>query len=241
MTGEPRIPVDLAEGAARDLVVNDCRATLHGLLLTDFAGTWISHPEATRAAHNKLVQLRTAVRAGMRVPRTIVSQDPDRVRRFCADVGGRVIVKPVSGAQATPVMTGLVTPELLVDDDIRISPAIYQECISGSRHLRVCCFGSELHCALLESDSLDWRYPLDAEVSPFTLDTTTARRVHQVVRSLGLRMGIIDMKLGPDKEPIWFEINPQGQFLFLEGMCEEMPLSRFFCDFLLRESTSAAR
>ena len=38
-----------------------------------------------------------------------------------------------------------------------------------------------------------------------------------MVRALGLRMGILDLKLGPDGELVWLEINPQGQFTFLEG------------------------
>ncbi|MGH2617952.1 MAG: ATP-grasp domain-containing protein, partial [Thermomicrobiales bacterium] len=103
LTGEPRIPVTLPDGA-HDLVVNDCRAALLGMLMTDFVGTWISHPEATRTAQNKLLQLKTAQQMGLRIPRTLVSQDPDRVRRFCKDHVDQVVVKTVSGAQGTPVM-----------------------------------------------------------------------------------------------------------------------------------------
>lgn len=236
LTGEPRLPAPLTDAAARDVVVNDSRAALEGLLLTDFAGIWLSRPEATRAAQNKLVQLRAAERAGLRVPRTLVSQDPGAVRRFCADLGWRVVVKTVAGTRLTPLMTGAVTPDLVASDDaVRLSPAIYQEEVSGSRHLRACCFGSEVVCALLESDRLDWRYPLDARAEPYALDGETSRAVARVVADLGLRMGIADLKLGPDGEPVWLEVNPQGQFLFLEGLCG-MPLTATFVDFLEREA-----
>jgi hypothetical protein len=240
LTGEPRIPAKLRDEAARTLIINDCRAALMGLLLTEFRGTWISHPEATRTAHNKLVQLREAQQAGLRVPRTLVSQEPETVRRFCDAMSGRVIVKAVAGSQETPVMTGLVTPELLVDEDIRLSPAIYQEFVPGSSHLRVCCFGADVHSALLRTEALDWRYPLEADVEPYRLDDQTAQQVVTVVEKLGLRMGIVDMKLGPAGAPVWLEINPQGQFLFLEGMCSEMPLTRIFGDFLVREADRAS-
>jgi hypothetical protein len=239
LTGEPRIPVALPDGA-HELVVNDCRAALLGVLLTNFGGAWISHPEATRTAQNKLLQLKTAQRVGLRIPRTLVSQDPDKVRRFCRDHDGQVIVKTVAGAQGTPVMAGLVTPELLTDDSVRLSPAIYQEFIPGTRHLRVCCFGLEVRTALLETETVDWRYPLDAEVHPYRLDDQTQDRVLQVVVDLGLRMGIMDMKLAPDGTPVWLEINPQGQFVFLEGMCSGMPLARTFADFLIREANCVA-
>ena len=98
LTGEPRIPINLPDGGGvQDLVVNDCQAALLGLLLTEFQGTWISPPEATRSASNKQLQLRVAQRAGLRVPRTLVSQDPDAVRRFCATTEGQIIVKAGRG------------------------------------------------------------------------------------------------------------------------------------------------
>lgn len=238
LTGEPRLPGAVKDEAARDVIVNDSRATLLGMMLTDFGGTWISRPDATRSAQNKLVQLRAAEQAGLRLPRTLVSQDPETVRRFCAELDYRVVVKTVAGTQLTPLMTGRVTPAVISSDAaLRMSPAIYQELVPGRRHLRVCCFGSEVITAVLETERLDWRYPLDARAEPFTLDDDTARRVSSVVNGLGLRMGIADMKLGPDGEPVWLEVNPQGQFLFLEGMCG-MPLTNAFADFLEGEARS---
>jgi hypothetical protein len=240
LTGEPRIPVRLSDDAARALIINDCRSALLGVFLTGFTGTWISNPEATQTAHNKLVQLRSAQHCGLRIPRTLVSQEPGTVRRFCDSITSRVIVKPVAGSPDTPVMTGFVTPDVLVDEDIRVCPAIYQEFVPGSHHLRVCCFGADVHCALLQTDALDWRFPLEAAVEPHRLDRANVDKVVAVVEKLGLRMGIIDMKLDSDGTPVWLEINPQGQFLFLEGMCSEMPLTRLFADFLMREAGRAA-
>jgi hypothetical protein len=49
-------------------------------------------------------------------------------------------------------------------------------------------------------------------------------------------MGILDLKLGSDGELVWLEINPQGQFMFLEGMGRGIRLSRPFCDFLRTEA-----
>ena len=240
LTGEPCIPVELPEGG-RKLVANDCEAALLGMFLTDFRGTWISPPDATRRASNKLLQLRVAQRAGLRVPRTLVSQNPESVRAFCAADGGSVVVKPVAGAQDIPLMTGLVRPEDLTDDEIRVCPATYQEYIPGTRHLRISCFGDALFTALLETETLDWRYPLDACVTPFELDGDTTSRVCRVLAELGLRMGMVDMKLDEFGIPVWLEVNPQGQFMFLEGMCGSLKLSRSFCAFLAEEAERASR
>jgi hypothetical protein len=238
LTGAPRLPDELADEAARDLVERECRATLVGLVLTEFDGAWISHPEATRLAEYKLVQLQAAHRAGLRLPKTLVSQDPAVVRRFCEELDFQVVVKTVAGTPKTPVMTGRVTPEMLRDGDVAVCPAIYQELVRGTRHLRICCFGDEIHTAMLETEALDWRYPLDAHVEPYALDGRTADSIRRLLRNLGLKMGIADMKLGPDGTPVWLELNPQGQFLFLEGMCE-LSLTNPFADFLLQQARGA--
>lgn len=235
VNGVPRVPEYIQDEAMRDLVINDCRATLFGLVSTEFQGRWINHPEASRVAENKLVQLKTAQKAGLRLPRTLISQDSQTVRRFCHELDYRVIVKVVAGTSKTPIMTGLVTPQILADESICLSPAIYQELIPGNYHLRICCFGEDIHTVLLKTDRLDWRYPLDVVAEPYELDEKTAYRLRSIVKNLGLRMGIIDMKLASNGEPVWLEINPQGQFLFLEGICG-IPLTEIFTQFLMNEA-----
>jgi glutathione synthase/RimK-type ligase-like ATP-grasp enzyme len=215
---EPRLPSSLADDAARDLGGRDCRTTLFGIVLTWFTGTWVDHPESIRLAENKLIQLEAATDEGLRVPRTLVSQDPLTVRRFCRELDNRVGVKTVAGTPETPIMTGQVTAEMLRSDQaISVSPAIYQELVPGRRPLRICCFGERTYGAVLETDRLDWRYPLDATAAPYEVDGSIAAALQRVLRRLGLRMGVFDLKLDPDDVSWWLGVNPQGQFLFLEG------------------------
>lgn len=231
----PVVPDHVRDPEARELIDRNCRAALEGLFMTEFRGRWVSDPRATQAAETKPVQLRAANAAGLRVPRTLVSQDPDRVRRFCEQLGFRVVVKALAASRAVPTMTGRVTSEILSDDAIRLTPAIYQELVPGTRHLRVCLFGEQAHAALLESERLDWRFPHDVEASACELDQATLAKLRQLLKDLGLRMGMFDLKPAEDGEPVWLELNPQGQFLFLEGLCG-MPLGDVCADFLLAQA-----
>jgi hypothetical protein len=52
-------------------------------------------------------------------------------------------------------------------------------------------------------------------------------------------MGIFDLKLSDDGEPVWLEVNPQGQFLFVEGLAG-LDLKAAFADFLRAEADHAA-
>ena len=65
-------------------------------------------------------------------------------------------------------------------------------------------------------------------------------RVRATLDALGLEMGVLDLKMMPNGECVWLEVNPQGQFLFLEGIAS-MPLSYEFADYLLSTANRARR
>lgn len=235
-----QIPSTITDPAHVDLIDNDCRAALAGLLLNEFRGTWINHPVNTSLAGNKLVQLRAARRAGFRVPRTLVSQDPTAIRHFCEWLDYKVVVKPVKGTRETHIYTRMVTPaHLTCDDSIALCPAIYQEYIPGERHVRVQCFGDEIHSAIIKSQDLDWRGNIDVPFAIVELEEDVKTRLRNVLTLLGLKMGVVDLKFTQEDELVWFEINPQGQFLFVEGLCG-LDLTSAFTDFLCREARQSA-
>lgn len=236
---DPKLPSIELPQAEFDLVRNDCRASAMGAMLTCFGGIWVNHPLATRNAENKLLQLRAAQMAGFRVPETLVSNCPDEVREFCRKHRNRVIVKAVRGTKYFSIFTRQVTDEHLRDDgSIRVSPAIYQEMIEGERHLRAHCFGSEVYSVEIKSSDLDWREDLEI---PFELVGTpppVSRNLLKVLETLGLRMGICDLKVTPDGEPVWLEVNSQGQFLFSEGLTGFDLMGRFI-SFILGQCETA--
>ncbi|MFN3280929.1 MAG: hypothetical protein ACK40I_04590 [Tabrizicola sp.] len=229
----------VTDEAARDLIYNDCVAALHGLVQTDFRGAWVNHPEATRRAEMKCVQLRAAHQVGLKVPRTLVSQNPQEIRAFCA--GRRMIVKAIAGTVKTPLMAQPVTPALLANDAaLSLSPAIWQDQIDGTRHLRVHVFGDRIIAAELDCPELDWRVHLEkTAVTPVGLEPGLTAALRRVMAALDLRMGIFDLKIDPDGQVWWLEVNPQGQFLFIEGM-SGLPLAEPFAAFLLDEADRPA-
>lgn len=239
--GSPqKIPSSITDEAHLDVIQNDCRAALSGLLLNEFRGTWINHPIKTALAENKLVQLRAAQRAGFRVPRTLVSQDPTSIRHFCEWLDYKVIVKALRGTRKTRMFTGMVTPaHLACEDSIALCPAIYQEHIPGEQHVRAHVFGDDIHSAEIKSQDLDWRANLNVPVTAAELAEDVKTRLRNVLKLLGLKMGVVDLKLTPEGEAVWFEINPQGQFLFVEGL-SGLDLTSAFADFLYQEARRSA-
>lgn len=240
--GKPLVPERVRDAAARDVVSNDSRDAVVGLFRAGFRGIWVSDPDATRSAEFKLVQLRAAVEVGLRVPATLISQVPDDIRSFCERVGGRMVTKPVASTIDVPLRAGVMTSEELPGDEVlSLSPAIYQELVPGMRHLRACTWGSTVICGTLESPIMDWRTDPNPTVGTAEIDADTAERLIALNAALGLEMGISDLKTAPDGgAPYWLEVNPQGQFLFLEGLGGP-EVAKPFAEFLLARASAPAR
>lgn len=237
--GRPRVPERVTDPDAREVVSNDSRDSVVGAFRSGFEGIWVSHPDATRNAEFKLVQLRAAVEAGLRVPATLVSQVPDDIRAFCDSVGGRMVAKPVASALDVPLRAGVLTSaELPADEVLALSPAIYQEYVPGVSHLRACTWGSTVLCGTIESQIMDWRTDRHPVVGTAQIDDDTAARLADLNARLGLEMGISDLKPAADGgPPYWLEVNPQGQFLFLEALGGP-EMARPFADFLLTRAAA---
>jgi len=234
------VPGEIVDKTHIDLIRNDCHATVTGLFANEFAGKWINAIDASRSAENKLIQLCAAERAGFRVPRTLISNDPAKIRAFCRLLDHRVVVKAVQGTSGCHLFTKVVTEQHLEHDDcLRLSPAIYQELVPGDRHLRVHCFGDHVHPVAIRSRELDWRVDLDVPFEIASIDFETRHKLRTVLQLLGLRMGVVDLKLSPEGIPVWLEINPQGQFLFSEAL-SGLDLTAEFAAFLTREAMGTA-
>ena len=215
------------------LIHNDCRGALGGILEASFRGTWLSDPSATDRASNKIYQLSIAHQCGFRITDTLISQSREEVKAFSESHPGGVIVKPVVGTAGPLMYTEFVGDTSRFEDrSFQICPAVYQEYISGTRHIRLNCFGDHSYAAVIESLELDWRPNLNVPVKAWDVPGALHKKVRGVLDSLGLEMGVIDIKQTEEGEFVWLEVNPQGQFLFLEPLTG-LPLSEIFAGYLL--------
>jgi hypothetical protein len=217
----------------RELINSECRCALSGLLSTGFHGRWISTPEATLRASDKLAQLAVARGCGFRTPDTLVSQSREDVAQFFRGHNRRIIVKAISGTNGPILLTQFMQdPHNLEDASFKACPGLYQEYIPGTRHIRLNCFGARSFAASIDTEALDWRPDLTVPILAWPVPDEVHRRVRRVLDHIGLDMGIVDLKETPDGELVWLEVNPQGQFLFLESLTGQ-PLASYFADYLL--------
>jgi predicted ATP-grasp superfamily ATP-dependent carboligase len=226
---------DIAKNESQELIDNDCGGAVCALFDICFRGKWISDPDATIKASNKLYQLNVARQCGFKVPDTLISQDKGEVMRFFERHQGKVVVKPVVGMASRFLLTrALKHPDRIDKESYKRSPAIYQEYIAGTRHIRLNCFGDHSYAASIESNAIDWRPNLTVSMNPWPVPDRVHAKVREVLDKLGLAMGVIDIKEDPEGTLVWFEVNPQGQFLFLEPLTG-LQLTKHFAEFLVEE------
>ncbi|MEV4937432.1 MvdC/MvdD family ATP grasp protein [Streptomyces zaomyceticus] len=183
---------------------------------------WINPPALDTVAHHKPYQWATARRVGLSLPRTLVTNDPGRAEAFVGDLGsGRAVFKAFLAAEHAWRETRLVRAEDLVHlDAVRFAPVIFQEFVEGT-DLRVTIVGDRVFAA--EIDASATSYPVDmrmvvgeTDVRPVTLPRPVHDRLLRLMRALGLVYGAVDLRRRPTGEHVFLEVNPAGQWLFVE-------------------------
>jgi len=228
--------------------------------------TWVNDRRATTVT--KPEQLAAARRVGLQIPATFAGNDPEAAREFIREYGPVVVAKPVSwgligslhdfdidvedGRQGEPprfAFTRLVgLDDVQEDASLLLSPMILQPVVSKHRELRItvvgeCIFPVAFESSVIQSASLDWRR-VGAEITRIPhaaheLPEEVSTGIRLLMHELNLTFGCIDMILTPAGEYIFLEVNPQGQYGWLEELLG-LPISRTLAAMLCSLADSAA-
>ena len=219
--GPPR-PSDLSDLEA-EACIRESRAALDGFLGALHAD-WLDPLPRVRAAEDKLTQLREAERAGLHVPPTIVTNDPDEVRRLWEACAGQLVTKmltPIARSMgpAPAVYTHTLSADDLDDlDGLALAPMVFQQRVDKLRELRVVYVAGRCFVGSLEARGDDWRR-LTEDAPPWQIDRLpddVAARLDALMRALGLRFGVADLLAARDGSHAFLEVNPVGEWGMLE-------------------------
>lgn len=136
-----------------------------------------------------------------------------------------------SRIQARTAYTTLVGREqLAMLDTVRFAPCQFQEYVAKQLELRVMLIGDELfvaeiHSQVHETTRHDWRhYEVEIPYKKGTLPADMAQSCYDLVKSYGLNYGAIDLILTPDGRYVFLEINPNGQWLWVQHLVPELKM-----------------
>ena len=239
-----RFPAGLS-GTERQQALHEAKLGVGGVLGA-LPVLWVNHPSRHADAGYKPRQLVAAARAGLPVPPTLVTNDPAAVRRFAAQCGAAGVVTKMFGAPAISeqggrrvALTKRLSPARLADlRGVEISAHQFQRWAPKREEARVIAIGQQVYAVAIHADSaaayVDWRADYDS-LSYERIDPPpeVICGVRTLMVDLGLVYGVFDFVIGPDGSWTFLEVNPGGQFGFVEDQAG-LPLTAALADLLAR-------
>jgi glutathione synthase/RimK-type ligase-like ATP-grasp enzyme len=234
------------DGQYRRASVNESRAVVYAAI-DRLPGFHLDRSVAIQRARNKLWQLQAAREVGLRIPRTLITNDPEEVRRLDSACEGGVITKMMTsfaiheeGKEKVVFTTPLQSPDAAALEGLRLCPMTFQERVPKALELRVTVVGRDVFTASIDSQAVegakeDWRKEglfLVDDWKAYDLPDEIRDRLLRLMDRLELEFGAIDFIVTPDGDHVFLEVNPIGEFFWLEKQ-PGFPISRSIASLLL--------
>ena len=188
---------------------------------------WLSHPTFIYEAENKLFQLKEALNVGFAIPHTLVSSNVSEINKFYQTHEENVIIKPIynnrffDGKSDKLIFTNKLTYDYIQKlNDYLPLPSIFQSYIDKEIELRVTVVGKKVFSAYVDSQSdqntkIDWRRG-KLKFHSYNLPERVEEKCIALVKKLKLSFGAIDIIKDKKGNYIFLEINPNGQWAWIE-------------------------
>jgi glutathione synthase/RimK-type ligase-like ATP-grasp enzyme len=210
---------------------NEWRHSFDGFFKQIHTKKWINHPYNNANAISKIEQLIRAKKYGLSVPDTIVTQDYNKFKKFFKKHTYGIITKPLSHGYICDenIVYNIYTNDIIIDkcDFTHLSscPTLFQEKINKINDIRINYIDGVMEATeiiFLENgrQRLDIRKNnMDGvHYKSIQLPEKIANILNRLIKSYNLRFAAIDMCVQANGEWIFFEINPNGQWAWLDIM-----------------------
>lgn len=200
---------------------------------------WVNSPAAEQETRLKLRQLETARACGLSVPDTLVTNDPRAAAEFFEQMNRSVVYKLIDEGSHRyfpdyEVVKGIPTMPLRQADlehlqQVSTSLHLFQRRIKKRSDIRVTVVGHEVFAVEIMSQEgrgdLDFRLDYSVPMQRYDLPAAVQESCIALVTKCGLNYAAIDLGLSPDGDHVFFEVNPAGQWLWME-LRLDLPISQ---------------
>jgi len=174
-----------------------------------------SDPQGSNGS--KPYQAQLIARYGLRVPETLITNDPEAVLAF-REAHGAIIYKSISSVRS--IVKQLDDEDVTRLETIRWCPVQFQALVPGT-DVRVHVIDQDVHATEIISDAVDYRYARrtggSTALRATKLRDDLAERCVALTAGLGLAFAGIDLRIGPDGEATCFEVNPSPGYSYYEA------------------------
>lgn len=246
-----KLPASL-DRQMRHASLGETIAAAHGMLAS-LKAFRMDHLPHIRHAENKQLQLQTARELGLDTPRTLTTNDPAAARAFARSCESGMVTKMLSSfaiyeeGKELVVFTNPVQPEDLHDlSGLNLCPATFQELLPKTLEIRATVVGQRVMSAAVNSQVSaravhDWRrdgVSMIQDWQHYQLPLDVEYKLLRLMDYFSLNYGAIDIILTPDNRHVFLELNPSGEFFWLQR-APGLPVSDAIADLLLDQSERA--
>lgn len=196
---------------------------------------WLNRPYCRKQASNKMRQLLLAQRVGLATPHTLITNVESDVKDFCVS-GGDVVYKTLNcpmlrledGSQS--MINTSIVPESMDFSTVRTVPTFFQRYVSKAYELRIHIIGDEIIPIKIDSQHhpdarIDWRVAQrDICYERTSLPEDVSQKLLALMDGLKICFGIVDMIVTEGGEHVFLEVNPDGNWLWIEQTIQ-VPIS----------------
>ena len=228
---DPEIPSSIPK-KLEDIVFTETKRTWEGLLFTH-PGKVVNRPQANFNANNKIDQLLFANNygKGIKIPKTVLTNNPEDFKKFYGDLSKvsfkllkAPIVKSNVGGEYLTCYNNIVNKEHLERSKlIRNNPSLFQEYIEKKYELRITALENKVVGIKIDSQNSDTslidfrRYDFEnVKYEHIDIPKNVENFCLDMVKHYGLLFGEFDFIKNKNDEYVFLEINPNGQWLWLE-------------------------
>lgn len=228
-----RIPRDL-EKQMLTASIEETKRTFIGML--DSLGKFTLDPyQKVRYSGNKQLQIQIAAALGIAIPQTIFTNDAKEVLEFSKQVSGPVITKMQHSfaiyeqGEENVVFTNVIGEEELNNlEGLELCPMTFQEKVEKKVELRITIVGDKVFTAAIDPNTseraqTDWRRDGNNMIHDwvkYELPQEISEKLLKLMDRLGLNYGAIDVIVTPDDRYVFLEVNPSGEFFWLDWLFE---------------------
>ncbi|NWJ50943.1 MAG: hypothetical protein HXX14_08760 [Bacteroidetes bacterium] len=203
---------------------------------------WINQRSIDKEVRNKPNQLITASKLGFSIPKTCITNNPVELFLFFKEEE-YIIYKPL-GYLIIPPDEVLYANKIKVTElkkrsaHISVAPGIFQEYIQKAYELRITIVDHEIFAVKIDSQAeanttIDWRKDQNgASYELIDLDDSFKHRLLALHQAFGLVFGAYDFIVTPNNEYVFLEVNPAGQWLWMEDKLENLKITQSLANVL---------
>jgi len=208
-------------------LLSDYESLFDNLFQVINAKKWLSNPYDVYRAENKLLQLKVAESLGFSIPKTIITNDYLKLKKFIISSNNKAVIKPIRQGRVDlddgtkTIFTNIIDEDVINKlDEFDLTPSIIQNYVAKKYELRITVVGDKVFSVKIDSQKsklteVDWRRE-KLPMQKVQLPNDIEEKCIGLLKKLNISFGAIDIIVDENGNYIFLEINPNGQWAWIE-------------------------